>query len=170
MKKEKTSKLSDSWSTPQSLFDEINKAFGPCVLDVCANSQNTKCVSYFTEQDNALEQEWFNKNLNISPQICWMNPPYSDPYPWLKKATEEVKKGNVIVVSLLKADHSTSWYKDFIYDYNNVRFYPGVERIDLPKRVKFVAPPGLINKKTGKPVKEGSPNYPSMVVVFRPTK
>lgn len=152
---------SDEWATPVELFNALNKTFGPFDVDGCANNHNAKLPSYYglDRGIDALQIDWNG--------IVWLNCPYSTPYPWLKKASEQAMKG-CKVVCLLKADHTTAWYKDFIYDYSKVQFHPGVERIDLPKRVKFIPPPGLINKNTGLPVKAGSPNYPSMVVVFHP--
>ena len=40
----------------------------------------------------------------------YVNPPYSNPMPWVKKAIEESKKGCTVVM-LLKNDSSTKWYK-----------------------------------------------------------
>ena len=56
------------WSTPQELFDKLNAEFN-FTLDVCASDWNAKCEKYFTEEDNALKQNW-GKN------VCFMNPPY----------------------------------------------------------------------------------------------
>lgn len=44
---------SDKWTTPQNLYDELNKEFN-FTLDVCASKENTKCKKYFTQKDNAL--------------------------------------------------------------------------------------------------------------------
>ena len=40
----------------------------------------------------------------------FVNPPYSNPLPWVKKAIEESKKGSIIAL-LLKHDSSTEWYR-----------------------------------------------------------
>jgi choline dehydrogenase-like flavoprotein len=39
----------------------------------------------------------------------FVNPPYSDPLPWVRKAIREQAKGNTVVL-LLKHDSSTKWY------------------------------------------------------------
>lgn len=156
------SKQSDLWSTPQTLFDDLNAKYGPFTLDVCANDINAKCPAFYDEYTDGLSSPWLQPDN--TPSICWMNPPYSDPYPWLEKASNEAKRG-VTTVALLKADHSTSWYKDFI-EKDAKDPYPGVEVIKLPKRVKFVPPPGLLDKK-GKPMK-ASAKWPSIVVIFHP--
>ena len=43
----------------------------------------------------------------------YINPPYSDPAPWIARAIEEYKAGNICVL-LLKVDTSTKWYKDLV--------------------------------------------------------
>jgi len=43
-------------------------------------------------------------------QGAFVNPPYSNPLPWVKKAIEEAERG-VPVVLLLKHDSSTEWYR-----------------------------------------------------------
>ena len=54
-------------------------------------------------QFTGLEIEWGDRTF--------VNPPYSNPLPWVKKAIVENKKGNMIVM-LLKMDTSTSWFKE----------------------------------------------------------
>ena len=47
----------DLWETPQKFFDELNEEFH-FTLDACATPENAKCEKYFTEEDNALVQDW----------------------------------------------------------------------------------------------------------------
>lgn len=47
----------DSWSTPQWLFDELNREFH-FTLDPCADEFNHKCDRYFTRQDDGLSKNW----------------------------------------------------------------------------------------------------------------
>ena len=68
------------WSTPQYLFDELDREFG-FTLDVCASAGNAKCAEYYSKSDNGLIQEWKG--------VCWMNPPYGRVIgDWIKKAAE----------------------------------------------------------------------------------
>jgi phage N-6-adenine-methyltransferase len=167
-------KPSDSWSTPKEVFDWCNERFGPFNLDVCANHDNYKVFQYFTEETNGLIQDWGahteeseSTGFYKYPFTCWMNPPYSDPNPWIRKARDEAKKGST-VVCLLKLDPTTKIWKECIQEAYNANPYPGVEVIYWPKRIKFVAPPGLISKKTGKLVKSCTAAFPSVIIVFRP--
>jgi len=40
----------------------------------------------------------------------FVNPPYSNPMPWVQKAIYECKQNNIVVVMLLKMDTSTRWF------------------------------------------------------------
>jgi phage N-6-adenine-methyltransferase len=149
-------KQSDYWETRQETFNEINAEFGPLVLDACATAQNAKCDSFISEEQDGLKTPWANGTF--------VNCPYSDPAPWVKKASEEAKLGNKVVM-LINADHTTQYYKDYIYDYSTRSYRDGVIVVKRPKREKFKAPNGLLGKN-GKPVKETTNTRPSIVVVF----
>lgn len=51
------SSATDEWPTPQEFFDELNAEFH-FDLDVCATSENAKCLRYFTKVDDGLSQTW----------------------------------------------------------------------------------------------------------------
>ena len=79
----------DSWETPQGVFDKLNTEFG-FTLDVCATPENAKCKRFFTKDTDGLKQTWSEQ--------CWMNPPYGREIgAWVKKAYES----NCFVVGLL---------------------------------------------------------------------
>lgn len=75
----------------------------------------------------------------------FMNPPYSNPTPWVKKAYEESLKGSV-VVGLLRGDTSTRWFHDWVLPFAEIRFLKG--------RLKF----------NGKPAP-----FPSIVAIWSAT-
>ena len=136
------SSKTDEWETPQDLFDELDKEFN-FVLDVCATSQNTKCVCYFNKELDGLKQNWAEFGS------CWMNPPYGREIgKWVKKAYEESQRG-ATVVCLLPARTDTRWFHDYIYGKAEIRFLRG--------RIKFVGA-------------ENSAPFPSMIVIYRGEK
>jgi phage N-6-adenine-methyltransferase len=91
------------WSTPQDLFDELDREFG-FDLDVCASAANAKCGRYFTQADDGLAQAWRG--------ICWMNPPYGAGIgAWVRKAHESSLLG-ATVVCLVPARTDTRWWQD----------------------------------------------------------
>ena len=70
---------------------------------------------------------WFDPcpyNPNFNPKLdrdglkiewlprTFVNPPYSNPLPWVKKAIEESEKRSSTIVMLLKHDSSTKWYAE----------------------------------------------------------
>ena len=58
------------WTTPPSLIVWLEDRFNmELELDVCADLNNTKAPRFFTEEDNALEQNWFARH-------AFMNPPF----------------------------------------------------------------------------------------------
>lgn len=68
----------DEWSTPEALFDALNKQFH-FTLDACATQQNAKCPRYFTKSDDGLKQRWTGR--------VFMNPPYGrEIRKWVRKA------------------------------------------------------------------------------------
>lgn len=48
---------SEEWGTPQELFNRLNKEFN-FTFDICASKENTKCLKYYTKEEDALKQEW----------------------------------------------------------------------------------------------------------------
>jgi phage N-6-adenine-methyltransferase len=131
------SSATDMWVTPQDFFDRLNAEFHFSV-DVCANSDNAKCSTYFTAEDDGLAQEWVG--------TCWMNPPYGRGIAaWLRKAYESSRHG-ATVVCLVPARTDTAWWHDFAMR-GEIRYVRG--------RLKFGGH------------KNNAP-FPCAVVVFRP--
>lgn len=71
----------------------------PCPIDWDANT----CTS-------GLEFNWQHTCMYDNMHGTFVNPPYSDPLPWVKKAIQEYENGCNIVM-LLKHDSSTEWYR-----------------------------------------------------------
>lgn len=102
------------YETPDEIFDPLNHEFN-FDLDVCADSNNNKCLNYFDEQMNGLNQKWKG--------VCWMNPPFKDVQKWVKKAYEETFNG-VTTVALVCAKTNTNWFHQYCLT-NEVRFIKG---------------------------------------------
>ena len=129
---------SESWSTPIDLFNKLNDEFG-FTLDVCADSENTKCERYYTKDDDALLQSWVG--------ICWMNPPYGlQIIAWMKKAHHESAVNGSTVVCLVPVRSDTAWWHDYAMK-GDIRFIRG--------RLYFS------ESKNAAP-------FPSAIVIFQP--
>lgn len=98
------SSATDLWATPQEFFDKQNAIYS-FTLDVCATADNAKCVRFYTEADDGLEQPWTG--------AVWMNPPYGRTIGrWMKKAYESSQAG-ATVVCLVPARTDTAWWHDY---------------------------------------------------------
>lgn len=134
--------MNNRWSTPQTLFDELNREFS-FDLDVCAEAWNHKCDRYFTPDVDGLSQDWTG--------TAWMNPPYGHEIRhWIRKAYEESRKGST-VVCLIPARTETSWFQDYCLK-GEVRFVRG--------RIHFTDAKG----------RSGRPRFGSAIVIFRGKK
>ena len=136
-----TSKKSDQWRTPDDLFEALDKGgeyqgitfegfhFD---IDLCATKENSKCDMYCVDYLNNTYQHVndpflspgtieFSSNKAIEPGsydevTCFMNPPYSNPKPFIEKAWEDSRFARI--VCLVKVDPSTQWWATF-WDYNS---------------------------------------------------
>src|SRR5688572_3008230 len=130
----------DDWESPDDVFRPLNEEF-EFTLDVCADVYNRKCERFFSKEKDGLSQIW-------APEVCWMNPPYSEWAKWVEKAYKEAALG-ATVVALLPARTDTKAFHEWIYN------EPTVEIRFVKGRVKFVG------------AENGAP-FPSMIVVFNP--
>jgi len=112
-------KKSDMWQTPDWLMSHFKSHFDPCPIN---------------PEFDGLEIDWRDP--------AYVNPPYSNPLPWVKKALQERDKG-VNTVMLLRVDPSTQWYRLLVEADVYIAYFN--------RRIKF--------KGAG-----GYPNFPSMLV------
>lgn len=137
------------WQTPVPLFVALDAEF--CLtLDAAASADNALCNRYITEEQNTLETPWADY-LGI-PGYVWLNPPYSDITPFVKKAAAE-SANQIGTVMLVPADTSAGWFREAIETASEVRFIVG-------GRLAF------INPVSGKPVSGN--NKGSMLIIWHP--
>jgi len=136
------SSASNEWATPQWLFDELNKLYGPFTLDPCATQENAKCERYFTKADNGLVKSWQNETV-------FMNPPYGREIgKWIEKAYQESHKYTGLpnnVICLIPARTDTSYWHDYIMKSSEICLIRG--------RIKFIGG-------------DSSAPFPSAVIAF----
>ena len=131
------SSKSNEWTTPQNLFDELNKEFN-FTLDPCSTHENHKCNKYYTIEEDGLSKDW-------SGETVFVNPPYGRELKvWIKKCYEESK--NAKIVMLIPSRTDTTYFHDYIYNKAEIRFIRG--------RLKFG------DSKNSAP-------FPSMIVIFK---
>lgn len=137
------------WRTPPALFASLDAEF--CFqLDAAAAPHNALCRKFITAEQNTLETPW-SDYLSI-PGYVWLNPPYSNITPFVKKAAAE-SDNQIGTVMLVPADTSVGWFKEAIQTASEVRFITA-------GRLAF------INPVTGKPVSGNSKG--SILIIWRP--
>lgn len=101
-------KTHDNWRTPAKAYEALNAEFhfndDPCPL---------------MGKDAGLDglaRPWGTSTF--------VNPPYSNPTPWCKKAYEESRQGKRIVM-LLRGDTSTAWFHEWVLGKAEIRFVRG---------------------------------------------
>lgn len=158
------------WSTPQSFYDRVDSVYH-FTLDVCSEPSTAKHENYFTEEDDALIQDW-------EQNICWGNFPYGNPeFPckpkcvkkrcverehhndiyipglrdWVEKAWRASLNG-ATVVGLLPVATDTRYFHDYVMQAETIVLIDG--------RIKFEY----------KGEVQGTPDFASMLAIWTPQK
>lgn len=97
----------DCYSTPQPITDLIWKVQkGGIDLDPCTHEKAQKLIKarlYYYREHDGLGRDWLG--------CVWMNPPYSNPVPWVDKLLGHMRDGDVPSASVLtNCDPSRPWY------------------------------------------------------------
>jgi phage N-6-adenine-methyltransferase len=134
---------SDEWSTPPDIMTRITLAYGPFDLDPCCRAETACAPRHFTKDVDGLTQPWHGR--------VYVNPPYSDPTPWITKAIAAtgVEGTATRVVMLLPGAIDTAWFHDLVLPRADIVFVRG--------RIRFLG-------WNGRPV--GSPKQGNMLAIF----
>jgi len=99
----------DMTQTPTYLFKALDAEFNFC-LDAAALPETALCKQFITPEIDSLSVSWGDF---ISPVIrnpfVWLNPPYSNILPWIKKCQQEQQNGIGSVV-LVPEDSTSEWW------------------------------------------------------------
>jgi len=91
--------MSDKYETDpwiNAMFPH-NKWYDPCPID------------WTPDMPSGLDLTW-SREMHVDDLGIFVNPPYSNPLPWVEKAIYENKYHCETVVMLLKHDSSTKWF------------------------------------------------------------
>lgn len=130
--------VGDQWRTPENIFWGINAMFGPLVLDLFTDGENSKCEAYYTAEDNALTQDW-SERLEELNGAAFGNPPYSrasqheDQYitgmRYIMQHASAMREKGGRYVFLIKAATSEVWWPE---DADHIAFIRGRIGFELP--------------------------------------
>ncbi|WP_376785146.1 phage N-6-adenine-methyltransferase [Atlantibacter hermannii] len=130
--------VGDQWRTPENIFWGINAMFGPLVLDLFSDGENSKCEAYYTAEDNALTQDWSARLAELNG-AAFGNPPYSrasqheEQYitgmRYIMQHASAMREKGGRYVFLIKAATSEVWWPE---DADHIAFIRGRIGFDLP--------------------------------------
>lgn len=99
---------SDGWYTPPRYIVLARAVLGEIDLDPasCSAAQAVvQAARYYTEHEDGLIQPWFGR--------MWINPPYSAPTPWVRRAIAEYQAGMIDAALILTNSYTeTGWWQD----------------------------------------------------------
>lgn len=131
-------KVGDQWRTPDNIFWGINAMFGPLVLDLFTDGENSKCEAYYTAEDNALTQDWSERLAELRG-AAYGNPPYSRASQhdgeyitgmrYIMQHASAMREKGGRYVFLIKAATSEVWWPE---DADHVAFIRGRIGFELP--------------------------------------
>lgn len=99
---------SDGWYTPPWIIEKARAVLGVIDLDPasCEAAQAiVQASAFYTEHENGLIQPWYGR--------VWLNPPYSAPTPWVRRAIAEYQAGAIVAALILTNSYTeTGWWQD----------------------------------------------------------
>jgi len=134
---------SDDWYTPEPILAWAAKVLrGPIDTDPCWDPRSfvRPVLDAWTKQDDGLSRVWRGR--------CFVNPPYSNPAPWLRRCAMRQRES----VALVKLDPSTAAWNRWIWPHARAVCFFG-------RRVHY-ARPGVGTS--------GAPPWPSAAIWFAP--
>ena len=106
-------------ATPRKWWDRLDEHF-EFTLDAAADHQHFMCTPYFTEEDDALSQDWKGR--------VWCSPPWLSEglYAWVNKGHGDAMIGVAkVVVMLLPIRPHSDWWHDFVIYADQIWFLTG---------------------------------------------
>lgn len=103
----------DNYATPKEFYAQLDAEFHFNTTDDCPINDN---------QLRAFDGLATKPNLNGVSK--YVNPPYSNPTPWIEKAIKDSELGATSVM-LLRCDTSTKWFHELVLPFAKLRFVKG---------------------------------------------
>lgn len=115
-----------SVQTPPDFISAVKQLLGitKFSIDLAADEKNTQAAKWYDEAMNSLEQDW---EESCRTGWAWLNPPYDNITPWVKKASESK---DAKLVMLVPASVGSNWFRDYVYKKAGIVLLNG--------RIKFI--------------------------------
>lgn len=135
---------SDKFGTPFPLFERLSEEYGPFSLDPCPNPKHLlPLIGNFPVTPGVTD----GLTLSWEGRRVYVNPPYTNIEPWVRKAVRSVEKKpfSTCIVMLLPAKTDSQWFNFAARNASHIRFITG--------RLRYAGG-------------ASSARFPSMIVVF----
>jgi phage N-6-adenine-methyltransferase len=100
----------DEWYTPRRYIELAEQAMGGIDLDPCSTAAAQTVIAagmFYDKARDGLVHMWHGR--------VWLNPPYSDPAPWVRKLLTAYNLGNVTAaVVLVNNATETGWFQSLL--------------------------------------------------------
>lgn len=115
---QKPGKSRQDYETPFAFINAVTRRFGSLGFDLAASAENSKSSAgkYFDVADDALTQSW----QDLTKGWCWLNPPFDNIGPWVRKCAEESRK--TAILCLLPASVGSQWFANWVFGCARVYF------------------------------------------------
>ncbi len=111
-------KEKDYYQSPQYIYNWMDSIF-EFDIDLAANKENAKLSTFIDEQADSLTIDW-----HLYAKTGWLNPPYSDIKPWVRKAALESSHGFTTVM-LIPTPNGEKIYRNIFYKASEIIFING---------------------------------------------
>jgi len=156
----------DNWKTPIEAFNTLDNEFN-FYADMAASEENSLCKVFFNEADNSLSFDWADRLNSQYPadinKYVWLNCPYSNPMPWVKKSKEAQLNG-LGVVMLLNGDASVGCFYEALETVSEIRW------IIADKKENGGHTSGRLAFLNNENIPIPGNNKPQFILVFNPFK
>jgi len=144
------SKESDEYGTPPWIIRSLTDIIGQFDLDPAAGAEPANiriAKDRFTIEDNGLTNSWRSPYYDS----IFLNPPYSNPSPFLRKLKHAVDPDDpsaaTFGIALVKSDTSTDWFHNHLSEATILAF--------INQRLKFVGSD-----------RSGTPDFQNVLAIF----
>lgn len=102
------------YRTPPEFIDAVRRRFGPPGWDLAAShgDEIDLVAGYFTPETDSLAQCW--RRLPSVCAVAWLNPPFRNIRPWVRKLDEECQYLRRWTLLLVPASMGSGWWREHV--------------------------------------------------------
>lgn len=98
--------------TPREFLDAVERRFGSIGFDLAAtDGHEVGRGGHFSPEDDSLSCNW---QAQIGASVVWLNPPFSNIRPWVRKLDEECQHLPRWTLCLIPASMGSLWWRDHV--------------------------------------------------------